>query len=954
MTLEADNNEASAIASEALRLETIDIIGPAGTPDGGYKVGTYKVSPGSSASGVSVDPGIFYLGGWRLELHKKIEDLDSQPDWLDGPSFTLAQGGSAVSLLLTEHSVGAVEDQALREVALGGPDSAARSRLMQHFLLNSAKDCADGAKTIAGLLAADGVSLDPATLQLISSARLQAGFVQGPSSTDACIPKAAGGYLGADNQMVRVTVTQYDAKANTGTLLWGWNNASLLYRAKVINPTTLTLTPTPVDQEHAPQPNQMVEILRASADLGDGNFIAADTGVLALTQAYSFDTGQLTLATQLTDHYLTDQLFVRLWQASVPFTAGNATPLDSTGITVTITMDAPLPAQIAARPFWHFAVRPSMPQCIYPERYSDKEGQPPDGPRQWLCNLAVVAVENGHWKVAEDCRKQFCDLVEACSEKSSGCCTVSLSPADLTEKKTLQWYFDSYSNRGHPIKICLGPGTYELTAPLALGKEHSNFTIEACPGGVTLKVAADSEPNFQLGLITLCEAANVTLRGLTFALPLVPSTLGTGRLVFLIYLSVGLRPVDCPKFSVEDCTFVYFGSKLPGERPLVATGILASGGCVGLRLIGNRFDGVASTFSVPVGLQTGFALFPSSTLLPAAGTNAAISAKFLSSWLDDAVLRDNFFGSLTLPVLVYADFGLVKLESNTVRDSLNGFWFVSLTSVAATFNIANVNVERANLVQAAQLHNGLYYALANPQFQIASAALRGFPLPPNCDLAKAQTISPGPGAAADISRVQDLFDRVLPAAAAVTHTAPETESARVAAAVRVPLTEDLSTLREHPLINILPVPASAVSLNQSFSVIENQAFAAAPAQTSPVAMHINGNDVNAALRGALSGVGLLVVSLGVNNQDTFNLAGNTFIATESSSRVPVDFVLGYFGCAITGNNILNEGGQENALSLTVFAPKGAITGNVLVGAANLYVPPPSLPGVNTWNVFNAI
>ena len=39
VTLEADNNEAAIIAGEALRLETIDIVGPTGTPDDGYKVG---------------------------------------------------------------------------------------------------------------------------------------------------------------------------------------------------------------------------------------------------------------------------------------------------------------------------------------------------------------------------------------------------------------------------------------------------------------------------------------------------------------------------------------------------------------------------------------------------------------------------------------------------------------------------------------------------------------------------------------------------------------------------------------------------------------------------------------------------------------------------------------------------------------------------------------------------
>jgi hypothetical protein len=160
VTLEADSNESALIASETLRLETIDVVGPTGTPDNGY-----KVASGSGPSGVSIEPGILYLGGWRLELDKAI-DLAQQPDWLDAPPFTISSGNLAVALLLTEQSVCAVEDQALREVALGGPDTAARARLMQHFLrvALSGDTCADGAAAIGKLLAADGVTLDPATL----------------------------------------------------------------------------------------------------------------------------------------------------------------------------------------------------------------------------------------------------------------------------------------------------------------------------------------------------------------------------------------------------------------------------------------------------------------------------------------------------------------------------------------------------------------------------------------------------------------------------------------------------------------------------------------------------------------------------------------------------------------------------------------------------------------------
>src|ERR1051326_7596550 len=38
VTLEADWNEAEEIAAEELRSEALDFVGPAGTPDDGYKV----------------------------------------------------------------------------------------------------------------------------------------------------------------------------------------------------------------------------------------------------------------------------------------------------------------------------------------------------------------------------------------------------------------------------------------------------------------------------------------------------------------------------------------------------------------------------------------------------------------------------------------------------------------------------------------------------------------------------------------------------------------------------------------------------------------------------------------------------------------------------------------------------------------------------------------------------
>src|SRR5215475_13182791 len=95
VTLEEDNNEAAAIAGEALRLETIDVVGPTGALDNGY-----APSSGTGPGGVSIGPGVFYLGGWRLKLDSAL-DLSSQPDWLDAPApLPIVSGNMLVALLL--------------------------------------------------------------------------------------------------------------------------------------------------------------------------------------------------------------------------------------------------------------------------------------------------------------------------------------------------------------------------------------------------------------------------------------------------------------------------------------------------------------------------------------------------------------------------------------------------------------------------------------------------------------------------------------------------------------------------------------------------------------------------------------------------------------------------------------------------------------------------------------
>jgi hypothetical protein len=674
VTLEADTNEGSSIAGDSLRLETIDIVGPAAALKDGYLPGI-----GTGPGGITIAPGVFYLGGWRLTLDAAV-DLSQQPDWLNQPPVSIISGNVLVALLLNEQTVCAVEDQALREVALGGPDTAARTRLMQHFLRLKldAKTCAAGAKLVEQDLATDGVTLDSATLQIMSQARLQVGFVAGPASTDPCTPVAAGGYLGADNQLVRVTVAAYDETAKTGTLLWGWNNASILYRVAMAitgttpDPFTLTFIGTPVDGEHAPQLGQAVEILRSEVSLGDGNFIAAPDGfVTTVAQAYNFDTGELVIADQLPPDYQSDTnpLFIRLWQAQVPFAAGQATALDDvSGITVTVTLPA-LPSLIALRPFWHFAVRPSTPVLVYPQRYLEAP-QPPDGPRQWIADLAVMAANrSGGATLVEDCR-----VIYPPAAAGGQCCTLTLGPDDVAKRGGLQAVLDNLTAKNSGVSMLAG--TYPLAAPLKLAAKHSGLILEACGGRVILVAkAADLSP-FQAGLIQLAGASDVTLRRLTIQLPVVPlSTPAGGAQTNGTQFSVGISVLKSPGLTVENCTF----QATAPSAPVLGMGLAFVGPTSGLTVRRSTFVGGA--------FQPGSAFY-------GIGVSATSDTPITS--LDNAEFSGNLFQQLEGGILVYAHLGFVRCTENRVVGCPIGIFF------SDTFLAATTQVARDGLAASAQ------------------------------------------------------------------------------------------------------------------------------------------------------------------------------------------------------------------------------------------------------------
>ena len=727
VTLEADVNEQTVIASEALRLETIDLIGPTGTPDNGYLVSV------DASGNLTVGPGIMYVGGWRMEFPQAVP-VANQPEWIDQPPTLSVQNKNdlfIIALLVSEQEVQAVEDQALREVALGGPDTAARTRLMQHIVAVPTPDntCAAALKDWDTILKPLGLVLEPDTLALYFTATLQVSFYPPAGPVDPCCPPAQGGYLGADNQLVRVTVTSYDSTKGSGTLLWGWNNASFLYRATLVNPTAnpqiLTLSPAPVDSAHTPQINQVVEVLRSTMQLGnpaDLNFIAAPEGqVITLAGSGSvFDptTNQLTLPTgnTLPPDYASDTnpLFVRLWQAEVPFTDGIPAQLDQvSGLAVTINMSALPTGPLEARPFWDFAVRPNTPQQVYPQRFL-QQPQHPTGPRRWLTDLAIVkyvpsyAARNlGSFQVIADCRIPFPPHT---GSDDCGCCGITLNPAQVTSRGGLQAVIDAQAALGQSLS--LRPGEYVLTTPLALTKAHAGFSLSGCgPGGrAHITVDPNFVANFTAGMITLAETSTITLQGLSFELPLAPDPalappIGT-NLQYTPYIAVGLNIQSSTSIVIDDCTFLFPSPTSSPNTPVlyVGAGIYASENCSGLRILRNRFDCTSGGTITPGSYRFLFGVGMSpSTLNPQPpptpiqlkpGTPADTPAQqaatgliglpAVNDLLDDVEITDNRFAGLSFAVFAFAQFGMIRCNSNRASNCCAGFWFLDSDLAANT------------------------------------------------------------------------------------------------------------------------------------------------------------------------------------------------------------------------------------------------------------------------------
>jgi hypothetical protein len=1001
--LDRDANAAQRIVDGRIAADALDEIGPCGTPDDGYAITAADAQPavGPIRHRFSpphpfdflIGPGTMYVGGQRVTLEPPDQGQPPwsyfhQPDWLrpdDPAAFSGSQPSASipiheyVTLNVFEQEVGAVEDPDLLDVALGGPDTTARIRLMQRIVRTPvlASDCPSALAEVSALWLNNGFLFDPTTMRLKPQAALQVSFSNTPSSTNPCDPVAQGGYLGAENQLIRVQITAPDATGQP-QFLWGYDNASVLYRVNVQQDLqTLVLQQVPVDAFHFPRTDQAVEVLRTATVLAVDpdatavtsgatlvRCVAEATGTVTSVGSYDSSTNTVTLAGKLSADILNDPnpVFLRIWQGlqavgSQPVPLIDPTGQTSPGVQVTIT-SPPTAGKGASLPvgaFWSFAVRPATPQAVYPERFL-KTPQLPDGPRIWTCPLAVLLWPGspglGSFSFPTpqiiDCRNPFDNLVDLTKRRSGGCCTASVQPSDAPK---LQAILDQAAaqGRGQPVAICFAPGNYPLPGPLRLTSRHSSLILEGCPGGVTIQADPKADPSlFFDGLIVLAGADRVSLRKLQLTVPVVQAggRVNFGALASLVSAVagvstlLGVRVVQSAGVRIERCTFDL--SARAGSE-VVGLAVLLTGDCSGLTVAGCQFTSATPPTVTPS---------PAGAAVLARSVSAAAPALAPSPSPPTAVAKPPAVTTAIPQDLTSRLLGLAIGAANPPAAQEPGL--VALYGIVVILEIGPFTVGRvverftipAILNEACICDNtfqNLSFAVAGAA-QLGKLALRGnritscfagFWLEHQTFLPPSYNFSDVPRATnwSDLSRLVLGFNEfTIGVTVALTFPLPSGVDAQALA----------KTLQAAP-------PAGPASLE----VTNNRIEAVPP---DPI------------FQGGTALILLLNRPRGDAQIDTTTAlvcASNELHGAERGNQgfTPVALIVSDGPTSLTGNLILSES-SDNRCSLILLPGAGqesvgglAVTGNVLIGATNLgqttrfdNLPAP----LNTWVPFNSL
>ncbi|MGH9866927.1 MAG: DUF6519 domain-containing protein [Candidatus Polarisedimenticolia bacterium] len=421
--LDADWNEQLDIHLHRTRTEAIDVIGRCGVPKDrkdSFQVGVIATAGGQD---ISISPGRIYVDGLLCELD--VPTTYSTQPYLPNPEFaslssppasppggplplSLDDGHYLVFLDVWQRERTALDDDRLREVALGGPDTAARLQtVFQIRLLRVPEpsppggfDCRSSLPEFDALVAGTTGGL--------------AARTQPPAAGDnPCLLPPTAGYTLLENQLYRVEVHQGGSRSQT-TFKWSRENASVETRIEKIDGSVLTVESLGKDGVLGFVGQPWVEIVDDESDLK----IAPHS--LAQIDSINQATREITLKTSAGAMAGRSGLKLRRWDQ----TGGSATAAGISAVLSSwIDLEGGIQVQFSdgsyhAGDHWLIPARTVTGDIEWPpfDALTPPFVQPPRGIQHHFCKLARIEVVGGAILLRDDCREAFPPLTGICAE----------------------------------------------------------------------------------------------------------------------------------------------------------------------------------------------------------------------------------------------------------------------------------------------------------------------------------------------------------------------------------------------------------------------------------------------------------------------------------------------------------------------------------------------------------
>ncbi len=393
--LDADWNEQLDIAAHHEETELLDIVGRCGAPmdNAGFAIGI-------QSGNLSIGAGRYYVDGILCENEALL--LFTEQSDLPGITLPIEEGIYLAYLDVWSHHITALEDTEIREVALGGPDTATRLKTVWQVKLVQVGELEENIHCLSELSAWNDVIESP-------DGKLAARAEPDATSSSPCIIPPGAGYRRLENQLYRVEVHTGGA-LGTATFKWSRDNGSIVAKWESQDGNNLTVTSAGRDKVLNFASGQWIELTDDKHELqGLAGTLVKLTKVEG--QVLTIDPATATGTTTLADFPTNPK--IRRWDSEGLLTPVNSDWIDlEDGVQIQVTAGS-----YKTGDYWLIPARTATTDVEWP--LDPITGEPatesPAGIVHHYCRLALLQLDDASWSLLSDCRELFPPVTELTS-----------------------------------------------------------------------------------------------------------------------------------------------------------------------------------------------------------------------------------------------------------------------------------------------------------------------------------------------------------------------------------------------------------------------------------------------------------------------------------------------------------------------------------------------------------